>query len=202
MGFVCLCVGTSYVCHGVCLVVRWYKLCLAWGLSGCALVQVMFGVGFVCVLVQVMFGMGFVWLCGGTSYVWHGVCLVVRWYKLCLAWCLSGCALVQVMFGMGFVCSKHSSLIVFGIFGSPEKDSLLVLKMTVIVSPEKDWLLQQDLYSAILPRHCSLIVEVFLQVIPLSLGFSSRVLSWPPPAAPPINPQSPGTSSSSSSPGY
>ena len=34
------------------------------------------------------------------------------------------------MFGMGFVCSKHSSLIVFGIFGSPEKDCLLVLKRT------------------------------------------------------------------------
>ena len=66
MGFVCLCVGTSYV--------------LAGGLSVCALVQVMFGMGFVC-------------LCVGTSYV---------------------C--------MGFVCSKHSSLIVFGIFGSPEKD--------------------------------------------------------------------------------
>ena len=74
-----------------------------------------------------MFGMGFVCLCVGTSYVWHGVCLFVRWYKLCLAWGLSVCALVQVMFGMGFVCSKHSSLIVFGIFGSPEKDCLLVL---------------------------------------------------------------------------
>ena len=61
------------------------------------------------------------------------------WLKLCLAWdlsvcaseqvmfgmgfvCLSVCASVQVMFDMGFVCSKHSSLIVFGIFGSPEKD--------------------------------------------------------------------------------
>ena len=70
--------------------------------------------------------------------VWHGVCLFVRLNKLCLAWGLSVCALVQVMFGMGFDCSKHSSLIVFGIFGSPEKDCLLVLKRTVIISPEKD----------------------------------------------------------------
>ena len=137
------------VCHGVCLFVRWYKLCLSWGMSVCVLVQVMFVVGFVC-------------LCVGTSCVCRGVCLFVRWYKLCLAWGLSVCALVQVMFGMGFVCSKHSSLIVFGIFGSPEKDCLLVLKRTVIVSPEKDWLLQQELYSAILPGHCSLIVEVVL----------------------------------------
>ena len=76
MGFVCLCVGISYAWHGVCLFVRWYKLCLAWGLSVCALVQVMFGMGFVC-------------LCVGTSYVWHGVYLFVRWYKLCLAWGLS-----------------------------------------------------------------------------------------------------------------
>ena len=52
---------------------------------------------------------------------------------------------------------------------------LVVLKRTVIVSPEKDWLLQQELYSAILPGHYSLIVEVVLQVIPLSFGFSSRV---------------------------
>ena len=66
--------------------------------------------------------MGFVCLCVGTSYVWHGVCLFVHLNKLCLAWGLSVCAFVQVMFGMGFVCSKHSSLIVFGIFGSPEKD--------------------------------------------------------------------------------
>ena len=82
----------------------------------------------------------------------------MHWYKLCLAWGLSVCALVQVMFVMGFVCSKHSSLIVLGIFGSPEKDCLLVLKRTVIVSPEKDWLLQQELYSTILPGpllpHC------------------------------------------------
>ena len=63
------------------------------------------------------------------------------------------------MFGMGFVRSKHSSLIVFGIIGSPEKDCLLALKRIIIVSPEKDWLLQQDLYSAILPGHCSLIIE-------------------------------------------
>ena len=73
--------------------------------------------------------MGFVCLCVGTSYVWHGVCLFVRRYKLCLAWGLSVCASVQVMFGMGFVCSKHSSLIVFGTFGS-----LLVLKRTVYCS--------------------------------------------------------------------
>ena len=33
MGFVCLCVGTSYVWHGVCLSVCLYKLGLAWGLS-------------------------------------------------------------------------------------------------------------------------------------------------------------------------
>ena len=62
--------------------------------------------------------------------VWHGLCLFVRLNKLCLAWGLSVCPSQQVMFGMGFVCSKHSSLIVFGIFGSPEKDCLLVLKRT------------------------------------------------------------------------
>ena len=101
------------VCHGVCLFVRLNNLRLPWGLSVCPSEQVMFGMGFVC-------------LCVGTSYVWHGVCLFVHWYKLCLAWGLSVCALVQVM----FVCSKHSSLIVFGIFGSPEKDCLLVLKRT------------------------------------------------------------------------
>ena len=50
-----------------------------------------------------------VWLLFGTGFVCLlGVCLV------------SVCPSVQVMFGMGFVCSKHSSLIVFGIFGSPE----------------------------------------------------------------------------------
>ena len=59
MGFVCLCVGSSYVWHGV------------------------------CPSVQVMFGMGFVCLCVGTCYVWHGVCLFVRLYKLGLAWGLS-----------------------------------------------------------------------------------------------------------------
>ena len=37
------------------------------------------------------------------TYVWHGVCLFVRLYKLCLAWGLSVCPCVQVMFGMGFV---------------------------------------------------------------------------------------------------
>ena len=42
------------------------------------------------------------------TYVWHGVCLCVRLYKLCLAWGLSVCPSEQVMFGMGFVCSKHS----------------------------------------------------------------------------------------------
>ena len=76
MGFVCLCVSTSYVWHGVCLFVRQYYLCLAWGLSVCASVLVMFGMGVVC-------------LCVSTSYVWHGVCLFVRQYYLCLAWGLS-----------------------------------------------------------------------------------------------------------------
>ena len=59
--FVCLSVCTSYVWHGVCLFVRLYKLCLAWGLSVCPSQQVMFGMGFVCLSVS-------------TSYVWHGVC--------------------------------------------------------------------------------------------------------------------------------
>ena len=54
--------------------------------------------------VQVMFGMGFVCLSVCTSHVWHGVCLFVHVYKLCLAWGLSVCPCVQVMFGMGFVC--------------------------------------------------------------------------------------------------
>ena len=116
-----LCV--AFVWHWVCLLgvylvfVSLFNLCLAWGLSVCPSEQVMFGMGFVCLSV---------W----TSYVWHGVCLFVRLNKLCLAWGLSVCPSVQVMFGMGFVCSKHSSLIVFGIFGSPEKDCLLVLKKT------------------------------------------------------------------------
>ena len=57
----------------------------------------------VCPSVQAMFGMGFVCLSVCTSYVWHGVCLFVRLYKLCLAWGLSVCPSVQVMFGMGFV---------------------------------------------------------------------------------------------------
>ena len=100
----------------------------------CSSVQVMFGIGFVCPSVQVMFGIGFVCLSVCTNYVWHGVCLFVRLYKLCLAWGLSVCMSVQIMFGMGFVCSKHSSLIVFGIFGSPEKDCLLVLQRTVYCS--------------------------------------------------------------------
>ena len=51
-----------------------------------------------------MFSMGFVCLSVCTSYVWHGVCLFVHLYKLCLAWGLSVCPSVQVMFGMGFVC--------------------------------------------------------------------------------------------------
>ena len=46
---------------GFFLFVRLNKLCLAWGLSVCPSVQVMFGMGFVCVSVC-------------TSYVWHGVC--------------------------------------------------------------------------------------------------------------------------------
>ena len=81
----------------------------------------------VCPSVQVMFGMGFVCLSICTSYVWHGVCLFVRLYKLCLAWGLSVCLSEQVMFGMGFVCGKHSSLI-FGIFFL---EYLVVLKRTV-----------------------------------------------------------------------
>ena len=170
--FVCLPVCLTYVWHGVCLFVRPNRLCVTRGLSVCPSVQVMFGMGFVCLSVC-------------TSYVWHGVCPFVRLNKLCLAWGLSVCPSVQFMFGMGFVCSKHSSLIVFGIFGSPEKDCLLVLK--------KGWLLQQELYSAILPGHCYLIIEVVL------LASLPGFLSGPPPAAPPINPQSPGTSSSSSS---
>ena len=82
------------LCVTLCLAflfVRLNKLCLAWGLSVCPSVQVMFGMGFVCLSIC-------------TSYVWHGVCLFVRLYKLCLAWGLSVCPSVQVMFGMGFVC--------------------------------------------------------------------------------------------------
>ena len=71
--WVCLFVGWV-TC--VCLFVSLCNLCLAWGLSVCLSVQVMFGMGFVCVSVC-------------TSYVWHGVCLCVRLYKLCLAWGLS-----------------------------------------------------------------------------------------------------------------
>ena len=51
----------SKLCLSVCLFVRLNKLCLAWGLSVCPCVQVMFGMGFVCLSVC-------------TSYVWHGVC--------------------------------------------------------------------------------------------------------------------------------
>ena len=43
----------------------------------------------VCPSEQLMFGMGFVCLSVCTSYVWHGVCMFVRLYKLCLAWGLS-----------------------------------------------------------------------------------------------------------------
>ena len=46
--FVCLSVCVTYVWHGVCLCVRLNKLRLAWGLSVCPSVQVMFGMGFVC----------------------------------------------------------------------------------------------------------------------------------------------------------
>ena len=75
MGFVCL-----------------YKLFLAWGLSVCPSVQVMFGTGFVCLSVC-------------TSYVWHGVCLFVRLYKLCLAWGLSVCWLRDLCRELGLsVC--------------------------------------------------------------------------------------------------
>ena len=75
--------------------------CLALGLSVCWVGNLCLSV---CPSVQVMFGMGFVCLSVCTSYVWHGVCLFVRLYKLCLAWGLSVCPSVQVMFGMGFVC--------------------------------------------------------------------------------------------------
>ena len=107
----------SDFCWALCLsVCQLGDFCLAWGLSLCPSQQVMFGMGFVCLSIL-------------TSYVWHGVCLFIRLNKLCLAWGLS-VRLNKVMFGMGFVCSKHSSLIVFGIFVSPEKDCLLVLKRT------------------------------------------------------------------------
>ena len=162
-----------------------FGFCLTLGLYDCWVSNLCLSV---CQSVQVMFGMGFVCLSVWRSYVWHGVCLFVRLYKLCLAWGLSVCTsyvwhgvclfvrLYKLCLAWGLsVCSKHSWLIVFGIFGSPEKDCLLVLKRTVIVSPEKDCLLQQDLYSAFLPGHCSLIIEVVLQVIPLSIGLSSRV---------------------------
>ena len=87
------------------------------------------------------------------------------------------------MFGNVWVIwNKHSLLIVFEIFGSPEKD----------------WLLQQELYSAILPGNCSLIIEVVLEVILGLLASLAGFLPGPPPAAPPISQQSPGTSSSSS----
>ena len=72
-GFVCgfcLALGLSVCWVGnLCLFVSLYKLCLAWGLSVCPSVQVMFGMGFVCLSVC-------------TSYVWHGVCLFFRLYKL------------------------------------------------------------------------------------------------------------------------
>ena len=73
----CLALGLSVCWVG--------NLCL----SVCPSVQVMFGMGFVCPSVQVMFGMGFVCLSICSGYVWHGVCLFVRLYKLCLAWGLS-----------------------------------------------------------------------------------------------------------------
>ena len=60
------------------------------------------------------------------AFVWHWVCPEKVMFGMGFV-CLPS---VQVMFGMGFVCSKHGSLIVFGIFGSPEKDCLLVLKRT------------------------------------------------------------------------
>ena len=108
---------------------------MAWGLSVCASEQLCLAWGLsVCESEQVMFGMGFVCSCVGTSYACHGVCLFVHLKKLSLAWGLSVCASVLVMFGMWFVCSKHSSLIVYGIFGSPEKDCFLVPKRTVYYS--------------------------------------------------------------------
>ena len=43
-----LCVCRPYVWHGVCLFVYLSSLCLAWGLSLCVFVVLMFGMGFVC----------------------------------------------------------------------------------------------------------------------------------------------------------
>ena len=63
--------------------------------------------------VGVMFGIGFVCLSVCRNYVWHGVCLFVRLFKLCLAWGLSVCLSVQVMFGMGFVCLSVSGTYVW-----------------------------------------------------------------------------------------
>ena len=67
------------------------SLCLAWGLS-------------VCLFIVLVFDMGFVCLCVCRPYVWPGVCLFVRLSSLCLAWGLSVCVFIVLMFGMGFVC--------------------------------------------------------------------------------------------------
>ena len=45
-----------------------------------------------------MFGMGFVCVSFLTSYVWHGVCLFVRLYKLCLARGLSVASIAHKLF--------------------------------------------------------------------------------------------------------
>ena len=60
-----------------------------------------------------MTGIYFCLFVGWVNYVGHGVCLFV-----------GGMTYVWV------ILNKHSRLIVFGIFGSPEKDWLLVLKRT------------------------------------------------------------------------
>ena len=66
--------------------------------------------------------------------VGHCVCLFVSWvtsvgHCVCLFW--GGLLLL----GNGCdICKNHNLLIVFGIFGSPEKDWLLVLKRTVYCS--------------------------------------------------------------------
>ena len=52
-------------------------------------------------------------------------------WDLCWAMGLSVCSLRELCLALDLVIwTKHSLLIVFGIFGSPEKDRLLVLKST------------------------------------------------------------------------
>ena len=52
MGFVSLYVCRPYVWHGVCGFVCLSSLCLAWSLSVCLLVGLLFGMGFVYVSVS------------------------------------------------------------------------------------------------------------------------------------------------------